>query len=179
LVILACVSAAACGTDQPDPPLAQAGSGGNATTATGGVVANALLDRVVDGDTLIVKISGKSEKVRLIGINTPESVDPRRPVECFGKEASAHMEQLLGKGTKLRLERDVEARDQYGRLLAYVYRAADGKFINLAMVDDGFAHTYTFPPNVAHRDDLATAERRARSAGIGLWGACPASPTGR
>ncbi len=131
--------------------------------------------RVVDGDTIVVRIDGQEEKVRLIGINTPESVDPRKPVECFGKDASKHAAELLPEGTAVRLVRDVEARDRYQRLLAYVYRADDGLFVNLAQVTDGFAEPATYPPNVAHVDEFAAAARTARDRNIGLWAACPTS----
>lgn len=134
--------------------------------------ANATVTRVVDGDTIVVRIDGVEERVRLIGIDTPESVDPRRPVMCFGTEASAHMESLVPPGTPVRLERDVEARDRYDRLLAYVLRASDGMFVNLAMVTDGFADQYTFPPNVAHTDEFRAAVAEARAEGRGLWSAC-------
>lgn len=129
--------------------------------------------RHVDGDTLVARVGEEKVRVRLIGINTPESVDPRRPVQCFGREASAHLDELLPPGTPLRLVRDVEARDRYDRLLAYVYRADDGLFVNLAQLEDGYARVYTFPPNVAHVDELRAAERKAREAGAGLWSACP------
>lgn len=129
--------------------------------------------RHVDGDTIVVRIRNDEVRVRLIGINTPESVDPRRPVQCFGREASAHLDEMLPPGTPLRLVRDVEARDRYDRLLAYVYRAADGLFVNLAQIEDGYARVYTFPPNVAHVDELRAAERNARETGAGLWSACP------
>lgn len=143
------------------------------TAAPGAVEANATMVRHVDGDTLIADIGGTEERVRLIGINTPESVDPRRPVQCFGREASAHLDELLPPGTPLRIVRDVEARDRYKRLLAYVYRARDGLFVNLAQVQDGFARVYTFPPNVAHVDDFRAAEQAARTANAGLWSSCP------
>lgn len=150
------------------------GCGGTAAHGSPGdaVEANATVERVVDGDTLVVDTGGVDERVRLIGINTPESVDPDRPVMCFGKEASQHMAELVPEGTAVRLERDVEARDRYDRLLAYVYRAEDGEFVNLAMVTDGYAQQYTFPPNVAHNEQFGSAERAARAAGAGLWGAC-------
>ena len=149
------------------------------TSATGSpttrpVQANATVERIVDGDTLVARIGGQKEKVRLIGINTPESVDPDRPVMCFGKEASHHLEELVPPGTQVRIERDVEPRDKYGRVLGYVYRASDGLFVNLAQVTDGFANQYTFPPNVAHTSELKQAASQARSEGRGLWGACPA-----
>lgn len=138
------------------------------------VQANATVVRVVDGDTLVVDADGVDQRVRLIGINTPESVDRNRPVMCFGKEASRHLGELLPEGTPVRLERDVEPRDRYDRLLAYVYRSSDGTFVNLEMVTDGYAQQYTFPPNVAHTEQFGRAERDARAAGTGLWSACDA-----
>lgn len=146
------------------------GRGGTAAPLPAG--ANARVERVVDGDTIVARVGARREKVRLIGINTPETVDPRRPVECFGAEASARTKALLPQGEALRLERDVEARDRYGRLLAYVYRARDGLFVNLALVREGFAEPYTFPPNVAHVEEFVAAAREAREAGRGLWGRC-------
>ena len=147
------------------------------TTATDGALpegANARSIRVVDGDTLLADISGTQEHVRLIGIDTPETVDPRRPVQCFGKEASRRLHELLPDGTALRLERGAEARDKYGRLLAYVHRADDDLFVNLALVRDGFAVILTIPPNVEFSGEFRAAERDARAANRGLWGACPA-----
>ena len=137
------------------------------------VEANAKVDRIVDGDKLIAYVGGQRERVRLIGINTPESVDPDRPVMCFGKEASHHLEELVPPGTPIRIERDVEPRDKYGRVLGYIYRASDGLFVNLAQVTDGFANQYTFPPNVAHVNDFKKAASQARANGTGLRGACP------
>ena len=128
--------------------------------------------RVVDGDTIVVRMSAGEERVRLIGVDTPESVDPRRPVECFGKEASARTAALLPPGTLVRLERDVEPRDRYGRLLAYVYRTDDGTFVNRALLAEGYAQPLTIPPNVAHAADFAAVARTAREAGAGLWSAC-------
>lgn len=128
--------------------------------------------RVVDGDTIVVKVGGRDEKVRLIGINTPETVDPRKPVECFGKDASNRTKALLPVGTAVTLVSDVEPSDKYSRTLSYVYRAADNAFINLALVTDGYARMYTFPPNVAHVDEFRAAEKSARTANRGLWSAC-------
>lgn len=133
---------------------------------------NATVVRVIDGDTIEVDAGDQRERVRLIGIDTPESVDPRRPVACFGKEASAHTDSVLPRGTPVVLVRDVEARDRYGRLLAYVYRASDGLFVNLALARDGYATTLTYPPNVAHAEELRAAVAEARAGGLGLWGAC-------
>jgi micrococcal nuclease len=152
----------ACGPDRPptaDGPTA--------------LEANATVVRVVDGDTIVAEVDGESERVRFIGIDTPESVRPGSPVECFGKEAAAHTARLLPEGTPIRLELDVEPRDRYDRLLAYVYRAGDGEFVNLALVRDGFANPYTVPPNVAHEPEFRAAARVARATGAGLWSACP------
>jgi micrococcal nuclease len=127
--------------------------------------------RVVDGDTVEVRLGRREETVRLIGIDTPETVDPRSPVECFGEEASARTKALLPAGTGVRLVADVEARDRYDRLLAYVYRD-DGTFVNLALVEDGYASVLTYPPNVAHQSEFTAAAARARDEGRGLWSAC-------
>jgi micrococcal nuclease len=127
----------------------------------------ATVERVVDGDTLVLT---DDTRVRLIGIDTPETVDPRRPVECFGQEASDHAKELLPKGTEVRLVFDVERTDRYGRTLAYVYRASDDLFVNLDLVRNGYAEQLTVPPNVAHADDFAAAVDEAREAENGLWG---------
>jgi micrococcal nuclease len=135
--------------------------------------ANAVVERTVDGDTIRVRTAaGRRERVRLIGIDTPETKDPRRPVQCFGEEASAYTARLLPPGTAVRLERDVELRDRYGRLLAYVYRARDGTFVNLVLAREGYARPLTIPPNVAHVDEVVSATRQAREEGRGLWNAC-------
>ena len=150
---------------------------GSATGTTSGSQTapqgTATVTRVVDGDTLVVKIGGRSESVRMIGIDTPESVKRDTPVECFGREAAARTRELLPEGSTVRLMRDVEERDDYGRLLVYVYRAGDGMFINLALVSDGFAEAKSYPPNVARNDELKQAASEAKAARRGLWGACP------
>ncbi|UGS34672.1 thermonuclease family protein [Capillimicrobium parvum] len=127
--------------------------------------------RVVDGDTIHVDLDGTDETVRYIGIDTPESVKPGTPVQCFAKRASAHNEQLVG-GEDVRLRFDVERRDRYGRLLAYVYRVGDGTFVNAALVRDGYARTLTVPPNVRYADRFAQLQRQAREHRRGLWQAC-------
>ena len=136
------------------------------------VAANATIERVVDGDTVVVDIGGISEHLRLVGIDTPETVKPDAPVECFGPEASAFTTSLLPEGTAVRVVRDVEARDAYDRLLGYVYRASDGLFVNLEIVRRGYATLLTFPPNVAHVDDFRVAADAARRDGLGLWAGC-------
>ena len=128
--------------------------------------------RIVDGDTLVIELGGDEERMRLIGIDTPESVKPDSPIECFGKEASAFTESLLPPGTPVRVERDVEARDDFGRLLGYVLRADDSLFVNLEIVEQGYAQPLTIPPNVAHADEFVAAARDAEAADLGLWSAC-------
>ena len=127
--------------------------------------------RVVDGDTIRVALPSGEAAVRYIGIDTPESVKPGSPVECFAKRASAFNERLV-RGETVRLVRDVERRDRYGRLLAYVYRERDGLFVNAELVRGGYATVATFPPNVAHEDDFRRLARKARLSGRGLWGQC-------
>jgi len=123
--------------------------------------------RVVDGDTLIIDINGTEEKVRLIGIDTPESVHPdeNRNTE-FGEIASAYTKDRL-EGENVSLELDVEERDQYGRLLAYVY--LDGEMFNLNLVREGYAVVATYPPNVKYVEDFVAAQKAAREDGVGLW----------
>ncbi|MCB9394762.1 MAG: thermonuclease family protein [Acidimicrobiaceae bacterium] len=147
-------------------------SSGTTPPAPTVVPANAIVVRVVDGDTVVVDVAGRRETVRLIGIDTPETVKPDAPVECFGPEASAATKELLPDGTPVWLVRDVEARDDYGRLLAYVHRATDGTFVNLALVRRGFATVLTFPPNTAHVDDFVAAAESAHGEQLGLWAAC-------
>lgn len=112
------------------------------------------------------------ERVRLIGIDTPESVKPGTPVECFAREASAFLERLI-EGRRVRLEHDIEERDRYGRLLAYVHRGET--FVNAELVRQGYATVATFPPNVRHVDELVRLQREARADERGLWRDCPSS----
>jgi len=151
-------------------------AGCTTTTSTTGSASSpgeAVVQRVVDGDTIVVHIAGRDERVRLIGVDTPESVDPRSPVQCYGKEASAFTAQLLPAGSVVRLERDVEARDRFDRLLAYVYRVSDDLFVNLELARAGYAQVLTIPPNVAYAEQFRVAAAAARQAGTGLWSACP------
>jgi micrococcal nuclease len=127
--------------------------------------------RVVDGDTIRVDLDGEEQTVRYIGVDTPESVKPGTAVQCFAKKASERNAQLV-RGTDVKLRFDVERRDRYGRLLAYVYRADDGTFVNAALVRGGFARSLTVPPNVAFAQRFAQLQREARQADRGLWRAC-------
>ena len=124
----------------------------------------AVVKRVVDGDTIELE---SGEKVRYIGVNTPESVKVNSPVECFGKEASAHNKSMV-EGKTVRLEKDVSDKDRYGRLLRFVY-LSDGTFVNEALVRDGYARVSTFPPDVTRAEDFKLAERDARDNKRGLW----------
>ena len=137
--------------------------------------AQAEVKRVIDGDTIEVDLDGGEEDVRYIGIDTPESAIPGEPVECFGEEAAAANERLVG-GEDVRLVFDAERRDRYGRLLAYVYLPrAGGKplFVNAELVRRGLARTLTIRPNDSFADLFARLAAAAGAAGRGLWGGCP------
>ena len=126
-----------------------------------------VVSRVIDGDTIEL---ATGEKIRYIGIDTPETVHPKKAVQCFGKEASNYNRQLV-EGKKVRLQKDVSETDKYGRLLRYVY-LSDGTFVNLKLVKEGFATAATFPPDVAHAAEFRSAAAVARAAKRGLWGKC-------
>jgi micrococcal nuclease len=148
------------GGDAADPGAADAAGG-----LRGHVV------RVTDGDTIRVALPGRVERVRYIGVDTPEEVKPDTPVQCFARRAAAENARLVA-GRDVRLALDVEPRDRFGRLLAYVYRASDGLFVNDALVRGGYARTLTIPPNVRYAARFAADARQARRAGRGLWSAC-------
>lgn len=124
---------------------------------------------VVDGDTLKINMGGTVETLRLIGIDTPETVDPRKPVQCFGTEASNRAKALLS-GQKVSIEADStqDTRDKYGRLLVYIYRD-DGLFFNKAMVADGYAYEYTYDKPYKYQAEFKAAQLAAQNAGKGLW----------
>ncbi len=125
--------------------------------------------RVVDGDTIEVDYNGREEDVRYIGIDTPESVAPDRPVECYGHRASDFNASLVD-GETVRLVFDAELRDRYGRLLAYVY--VGELFVNAELVERGFAQTLEIEPNTAKAGELSRLEVAASAQGRGLWGTC-------
>ena len=138
--------------------------------------AAAEVTHVVDGDTVDLEFpDGTSERARLLGIDTPETVKPNTPVQCYGPEASARTKALLPPGTAVVVQRDTEARDRYGRLLVYLWRRRDGLFVNASLVSEGFARTLSIAPNTAHRADLAADASQADARDIGLWGACAAT----
>ncbi len=171
LLLLAVALLGACDRSPPAPISV------GTTPAPPAVEANATVVHVIDGDTVIARVGDTDEHVRLIGINSPETKDPDKPVECYGPEASAELQAMLPEGTPVRLERDVEARDQYDRLLAYVFRASDGLFVNAALGREGFVRSLWITPNGAYRAEVDGAIAEARAAGRGLWGACAAPVT--
>lgn len=139
----------------------------------------AVVLRAVDGDTIEVDVTarvegpgageaavGETYDVRLLGIDTPESVSPREPVECFGREAAAATAALLEEAT-VRLVKDVEERDGFDRLLRYVYVGAE--LANARLVANGYAHAYTYPPNVRWSELFVRLQREAREGHRGLW----------
>jgi micrococcal nuclease len=135
----------------------------------GGGPPDARVTSVVDGDTLDVRWDGRTERVRLLGVDTPETVDPHRPVGCYGPEAAAFTHRRL-EGRTVRLRFDRQRRDRYGRLLAYV--EVDGRRFNDDLLTGGYARLLVIPPNGRHARAMLDEELAARSAGRGLWGAC-------
>lgn len=129
------------------------------------------VERVVDGDTIVVSSPQGSERVRYIGIDTPESVAPGRPVECYGPQASAANRRLVD-GREVKVVPGAEPRDRYGRLLAYVYTDGGRRFVNAQLVRSGAADTLEIEPNTEHARELASLRRKAQSEGVGLWGSC-------
>ena len=128
--------------------------------------------RVVDGDTIRVVQDGREEPIRYIGVDTPETVKPGEPVQCFGQQASTFNKRLV-EGRRVRLRIGRERRDRYGRLLAYVYVVDEGKrFVNAELLRRGYARTLAIPPNTDRAGRFAVLERRARKSGLGLWTAC-------
>jgi len=160
LVALAAVTG--CGSDGADEGL--------------GHVVSARVVRVIDGDTIEVTIDGAEEDVRYIGVDTPETVKPGSPVECYGPQASAANHRLV-EGRTVRLVFDAERRDVYDRLLAYVYtetrgQPGKGRFVNAALVRQGYARTLEIAPNTEHAPQLSRLQAQAGRAGRGLWDAC-------
>jgi micrococcal nuclease len=127
--------------------------------------------RVIDGDT--IEIEG-SEYVRYIGIDAPETVDPRKPVQCFGVEASKKNKELV-EGKMVRLEKDITERDKYNRLLRYVWLG--DALVNLELVAEGFAKSYSYPPDIKYQAQIVAAEEKAREDKLGLWTVCVSATT--
>jgi micrococcal nuclease len=142
--------------------------------AAAGLTLAASVERVVDGDTIVVRARGFETPVRLLGIDTPETHRPGTPIECFGPEAAARTQRILPRGTAVRVVTDPtqDVRDRYARLLAYVYRASRPTSVNLALVATGYARAYVYRPDrpFLHAASYLRAERRARAQKRGLWG---------
>jgi micrococcal nuclease len=166
-MVAGCAGVTPTATDGPSPSTAIAPTPTGSATSTahadgsGDVSAEAEVVDVIDGDTLEVRVGGAVERVRLIGINTPETG------ECFADRATDALADLVA-GREVRLEQDVSDRDQYGRILAYVM--ADGEHVNAALVRGGFAIAREYPPDTARADELAAAQEEAQRAGAGMWG---------
>lgn len=131
----------------------------------------ALVTKVIDGDTIVVN---DKSTVRFIGVDTPETVDPRRPVGCFGKEASNEAKQLLS-GQEIILQKDVSDTDKYGRSLRYIFLPLENDrllFVNDYLVREGFAKVLTYPPDVKYNEQFRQAEKEAKESKRGLWGKC-------
>jgi micrococcal nuclease len=131
--------------------------------------ATAKVIRAVDGDTIEVRLGGRREDVRYIGVDTPETVKPGTPVQCFGPRASSFNHHLV-EGASVRLVFGVERRDIYGRLLAYAY--IGHRFVNAELVRRGLARTLTIPPNDRFSERFGRLQLAAARAGRGLWGSC-------
>ena len=146
--------------------------GGDGEELHPGGSATARVERVVDGDTIAVRVAGRDERVRYIGVDTPETVKPDAPVECWGEAAHRLNVRLLAGADEVVLRFDRELRDRYGRLLAYVHRAGEPRSLNARLVEAGAARTLEIRPNTSRAAELARLQSAARAAGRGLWGAC-------
>jgi micrococcal nuclease len=165
-VVLA-ISVGSCSTTPTSTQTIQ----GTPTTNSPGIGGSQMVtvQRVVDGDTFIALAGSSRFRVRLIGVDTPETVKPGAPIGCFGPEASAYAKKTLT-GKQVRLVYDFERYDRYHRVLAYVYLGAT--FFNLDLVQRGYAVVETVPPDIAHVRDFVAAQRAARASRTGLWLAC-------
>jgi len=132
------------------------------------ILIQAKVIRVVDGDTFVAKVEGKEEKIRLLLVDTPETVHPKKPVQPFGPEASKFTKEKL-KDQTVGLEFDVGERDRYGRLLAYVY-LPDGTMLNELLLEKGLAQVVVFQPNVKYVDRFREIQKQAREKKLGIWG---------
>ena len=161
LLIAGCgVNSPDVSTPPPDSPIEHVGT--------------AVVEEVVDGDTIRLRIDGSTETVRLIAIDTPETKHPTKRVECFGPEASAFLSGLLTVNATVRIERDVEARDAYGRLLLYVFLRTDSGeiMVNRELVSRGFARPLSIEPNTRYQRQIVAASFDAQQHSRGLWKHC-------
>lgn len=162
LVLLGCT-----GPNEPAPPPAAWTLPNQPQRPEG--LPTARVVKVVDGDTVDVALGNRTERIRLIGIDTPELFDSRRPVQCFGKEAAAKARELLdGKTVWLEPDPSQSIRDRYDRLLHYIW-LPDGRLFNLVMVVEGYAHEYTYGLPYKYQREFRVAQRHARDQELGLW----------
>jgi micrococcal nuclease len=166
LVLLLAWILAGCGSQAP-PRLATSAAERATWPAAPPDAVSARVERVVDGDTFVAELGHRRERVRVIGVDTPETVAPGRPVERYGKQASSFAKRELS-GRTVRLGGDVEPRDRYDRLLAYVW-LADGTFWNALLAAEGYAQLLTVPPNVTYTELFRRLVTEARTARRGLW----------
>jgi len=145
---------------------------GDSPDRRSGSSANGRVVRVIDGDTVRVRLESGTETVRYIRVDTPESVKPGAPVQCFAKRAATFNRQLVA-GRRVRLRFGPERRDRYGRLLAYVYVDGSTRSVSATLVARGYGRELTIPPNVQHVVLFKRLQRNARKRGLGLWGSCP------
>ncbi|MEY3362009.1 MAG: hypothetical protein RL531_1728 [Actinomycetota bacterium] len=141
-----------------------------AVRGTLGGAASGTVVRTLDGDTIDVRLGARVQRVRLIGVDTPETHAPGRPVGCYGPQAAAFTAEVLT-GARVRLEDDVERTDRYGRRLAYVH--VGGRRFNDVLLARGYARLLVIPPNGTHAREMLAEEMAARRERRGLWGACP------
>lgn len=160
--LAALLLAAGCSAAPAGAPPAEQFRAGAPSLETG------VVERITDGDTF--RLEG-GERVRLIGVDTPETVAPGKDVECFGPEATAELAKLIPPGSRVRLLRDRSDRDRFDRLLRYV-TADDGTDVQLALLDGGFAEAKRYKPDTARADEFEQAEQAARAAGAGRWSRC-------
>ncbi len=132
-----------------------------------------MVEYIVDGDTIDVMVNGSIERVRLIGIDTPEIAHGSEPADCGGEEATRFLARNLPIGTPVVISRDVVARDHYGRLLGYITRATDEVSVNLLLAAAGYARPLSITPNVKLASEIADAYSIARRERVGIWGSCP------
>ena len=175
LVLLAGACSSPAGQDGPSLPRsasasASASEASDPSDASRTPGEPAVVTRTVDGDTIYARYRGREIDVRLIGVDTPETVDPSQPVGCYGPQASHFTERMLT-GEPIKLEFDVERHDRYGRVLAYVWLREH--LFNQRLVAQGYAVASAYPPNVRYESRFETAEQIARDDDRGLWGACP------
>jgi|LakMenEpi03Aug12_release.lakeMendotaPanAssembly.Ray.scaffolds.fasta_scaffold03462_7 micrococcal nuclease len=175
LFVVVAMCTTACTTHQQMTDTASETPTENSTTLHESALEHSVVLDVVDGDTIRIDLAGSRHYVRLIGVNTPETKHPTKGVECYGPQASAFLTHWLQPGTRVRVERDLEARDVYRRLLLYVFVVTPSgeRFVNLELVARGYATPLSIEPNTRYQQFFVDAAFDAQRHSRGLWGACP------